>query len=490
MPSNAERAEAVGKCFRSWDDAGQGVISFRSLCQVLRHLGLGEEVANTFIADAHCISYGVFVDWAFGMKAPTGLGLSSVFDTGKDQMKGRRAQPSQAGFFGRGHDLEVIDGADEESVEMLDAEFEAMRAELGGIAEDESTWDLTLRPEAVAIGLARSQSSDQTAHSTYRARDLLTASHGPRGLKTLSLSASAHAFAKTLGCSGMNTLTATLSAADALHGKFTWVRGEPLGAGSMGSVFKALNQSDGTIIAVKEVGIDEGKADDMRFRKELEHEISIIEKLRHPRIVSFFGSDCLDGNLYVYLEYMPGGSLAQVLRDFGALDESLCASYTRDIVEGLEYLHSRAPPVLHRDIKGANILVSLDCTVKLTDFGCSKRTDDSKSTTMRGSIPWMAPEVVMKSGAGRPADIWSLGCVVIEMATGKLPWGGFDNHMAAMRKIGMSKQEVPIPDFFSVAGQDFMRLCVQRDQRKRPSAADLLKHEFVGALLLRNISDF
>merc|ERR1719506_3609452 len=140
----------------------------------------------------------------------------------------------------------------------------------------------------------------------------------------------------------------------------------------MGSVFKALDQSSGQIIAVKEVGIDERQADDLKFRKALEHEITIIQNLRHPRIVSFFGSDCIDGNLYVYLEYMPGGSLAQVLIDFGELDESLCAAYSRDVVEGLEYLHSRKPPVLPRGIKGANILVSLDCKVKLTDFGCSK----------------------------------------------------------------------------------------------------------------------
>merc|ERR1712070_531086 len=180
---------------------------------------------------------------------------------------------------------------------------------------------------------------------------------------------------------------------------------------------------------------------------------------------------------------MPGGSLAQVLRDFGAFDESLTSSWTQDIVKGLEYLHSREPPVLHRDIKGANILVDLDCRVKLADFGCSKRAEDQASATIRGSIPWMAPEVVMQKPSGRPADIWSLGCVVIEMSTAEPPWGGFDNHMAAMYKIGMSKENVPIPDNLSASGKEFLGLCLDRDPEKRASAEELLKLGFLGALL-------
>merc|ERR1712046_474126 len=110
-----------------------------------------------------------------------------------------------------------------------------------------------------------------------------------------------------------------------------------------------------------------------------------------------------------------------VLSQFGELEESLIRTYTKEAFEGLEYLHGQEPPVLHRDIKGANILVGLDCRVKLSDFGCSKRTSDDTTGTlsMRGSIPWMAPEVIRETGAGRKADIWSLGCTVIEMGTAK-----------------------------------------------------------------------
>merc|ERR1712039_694191 len=133
----------------------------------------------------------------------------------------------------------------------------------------------------------------------------------------------------------------------------------------------------------------------------------------------------MDSCLYIYLEYMPGGSLAQVLAQYGPLEEALMVPYTRELLEGLEYLHTRKPPVVHRDVKGANILVSIDCHMKLSDFGCSKRTVDTWSLTMKGSIPWMAPEVIKHTGYGRSADIWSFGCVIIEMGFGRSPWGKF-----------------------------------------------------------------
>ncbi|CAE7522429.1 mkkA [Symbiodinium pilosum] len=131
---------------------------------------------------------------------------------------------------------------------------------------------------------------------------------------------------------------------------------------------------------------------------------------------------------------------------------------------------------------GANVLVDLDCHAKLSDFGCSKRSNDTMSHTMRGSIPWMAPEVIKNTGYGRKADIWSFGCVVIEMATAKSPWGSFDNPMAAMCKIAMSDATPPIPEGVSPACQDFIGLCTRRDPADRPDATTLLAHE-----VLRNV---
>lgn len=271
-----------------------------------------------------------------------------------------------------------------------------------------------------------------------------------------------------------------MSAPNATRGtQCTWVRGDDIGSGSLGNVFKALNQRTGQIFAVKEVRIDKAVLQDVSYRETLENEVDLLRELRHPRIVSYLGHDRIDTSLFIYIEYMPGGSVNHVLFQFGAFDESLIATYTLDLLQGLEYLHTQQPRVLHRDIKGANILVGADCRVKLSDFGCSKRTTDTLSMSLKGSIPWMAPEVICQTGAGRRSDVWSLGCVLIEMATASPPWGKLDNIMAAMRKIGMSKQTPPLPDCVSELCRSFISDCTQRDKLLRPTATTLLSHQFV-----------
>lgn len=272
-------------------------------------------------------------------------------------------------------------------------------------------------------------------------------------------------------------------------GEFSWVRGELVGRGSLGSVWKALDRSTGQLMAVKEVIIDTRDQADDRFRNALQNEIDLYKDLEHPHIVRYLGNDYLDGRLFIYLEYMPGGSIAQVLSQFGPLDEPLIARYARGLLEGLQYLHSCNPPVLHRDIKGANILVGLDRMVKLSDFGCSKRTEGTMVHTLRGSIPWMAPEVMRQSGYGRKADVWSLGCVLIEMSTAIAPWGTFDNHLAAMVRIAMSEETPPVPGHLSRVCQEMIALCTRRAPEERPGAFQLLAHEFVAGALEQTAMD-
>lgn len=276
-----------------------------------------------------------------------------------------------------------------------------------------------------------------------------------------------------------------MSAADAVKGsRFKWVKGEAIGRGSLGMVFKALDQLTGQAIAVKQVLLNAEEEADVKLKQSLENEINLLQDLHHPHIVSYLGHDYIDSCLYMYLEYMPGGSMAQVLQTFGAFEESLIADYTRQMLEGLVYLHTRDPPVVHRDIKGANTLVGLDGRVKLADFGCSKRSQETMSYTLRGSVPWMAPEVIAHTRYGRSADIWSFGCVLIEMGSAKVPWGKFDNQLAAMVKIGMSKETPPLPQNTSAACQAFIQRCVQRDPSQRPNATELLGDLFVRDVLL------
>eukprot|EP00931_Biecheleriopsis_adriatica_P090153 TRINITY_DN64183_c0_g1_i1.p1 TRINITY_DN64183_c0_g1~~TRINITY_DN64183_c0_g1_i1.p1 ORF type:complete len:491 (+),score=115.65 TRINITY_DN64183_c0_g1_i1:40-1512(+) len=310
-------------------------------------------------------------------------------------------------------------------------------------------------------------------------------SRGPGGgIKALSLSITAATTTPpTLSMSStFSEMTArgpglndTQSARGSIHGRdFTWLRGEELGRGTMGTVYKALDQKSGEIIAVKQV--DES---DEKFTAALENELDICSALRHPCIVSLLGHDRLDGSLFLYLEFMPGGSLSEVLSQFGKLEESLVSEYTRSVTKGLNYLHEQEPKVLHRDIKGGNVLLGLNCEAKLADFGCSKRVDGSLAHTMRGSVPWMAPEVIMRSGYGRRADIWSLGCLVIEMATAASPWGKLDNLLFALRKIGMSSELPPMPESLSPEGKEFISKCVIRNPTERWRASDALRHSFL-----------
>eukprot|EP00927_Polykrikos_kofoidii_P023739 TRINITY_DN21765_c0_g1_i1.p1 TRINITY_DN21765_c0_g1~~TRINITY_DN21765_c0_g1_i1.p1 ORF type:complete len:842 (+),score=98.49 TRINITY_DN21765_c0_g1_i1:100-2625(+) len=354
-------------------------------------------------------------------------------------------------------------------LEVTDAEAAALLAEISNdCAEGSYGWDRDC-----------DDSEQMSIAGNGKVLSNLSCTRGPRGVTGLSVTASTLCGDLAKARTSFHEDPASPKAVKGSNGGPAWVRGETIGHGSLGSVFLALNQTTGQIFAVKEVRIDLKDKSDVNFKQGLENEISICKDLHHPRIVSYMGHDTIDGSLYIYLEYMPGGSITQILCQFGALDESLIATYTRDVLQGLDYLHTRQPKVLHRDIKGANILVGLESRVKLSDFGCSKRTADTLSQSLRGSIPWMAPEVIQQTGYGRRSDVWSLGCVVIEMATAKHPWGQFDNPMAAMVKIGMSKEIPPTPKTVSETCQNFIGRCTQRDKNLRPTADELLLDEFV-----------
>ncbi|CAJ1376762.1 unnamed protein product [Effrenium voratum] len=263
-----------------------------------------------------------------------------------------------------------------------------------------------------------------------------------------------------------------------------WTKGASIGTGSHGCVYKALDTLTGKIFAVKQGIVDDGNDEDRKYRERLEGELTICKDLRHPNIVETLGFEYAKSHLYIYLEYVPGGSMSSILHEFGALTGDLLTRSTCGVLQGLNYLHTREPPVVHRDIKGANILVDVNFTVKLSDFGCSKRSSVTTSFTTIGSIPWMAPEVIQQQdGHGRKADIWSLGCVLLEMATAEKPWGNgaFENVMFALRHIAMSDKVPAIPASLNEAGHDFASSCLKRDADARPTASDLLGHAFVSA---------
>ncbi|XP_027357727.1 mitogen-activated protein kinase kinase kinase YODA-like [Abrus precatorius] len=257
-----------------------------------------------------------------------------------------------------------------------------------------------------------------------------------------------------------------------------WKKGKLLGRGTFGHVYVGFNKESGEMCAMKEVTLFSDDAKSKESAKQLMQEITLLSRLRHPNIVQYYGSETVDDKLYIYLEYVAGGSIYKLLQEYGQFGELAIRSFTQQILSGLAYLHAKN--TVHRDIKGANILVDTNGRVKLADFGMAKHiTGQSCPLSFKGSPYWMAPEVIKNSnGCNLAVDIWSLGCTVLEMATTKPPWSQYEG-VAAMFKIGNSKELPTIPDHLSSEGKDFVRKCLQRNPQNRPPASELLDHPFV-----------
>uniref|UniRef100_A0A7N0RHZ0 mitogen-activated protein kinase kinase kinase n=1 Tax=Kalanchoe fedtschenkoi TaxID=63787 RepID=A0A7N0RHZ0_KALFE len=262
------------------------------------------------------------------------------------------------------------------------------------------------------------------------------------------------------------------------HSLSQWKKGKLLGRGSFGHVYVGFNSDSGHMCAIKEVKVVQDDRASKECLKQLNQEINLLSKLSHPNIVRYYGSEMSEETLSVYLEYVSGGSIHKLLQEYGAFKEPVIQNYARQIVSGLVYLHGRN--TLHRDIKGANILVDPTGDVKLADFGMAKHiTSASSMLSFKGSPYWMAPEVVMNaSSCNFAVDIWSLGCTILEMATGKPPWSQYEG-VAAIFKIGNSREMPEIPDTLSSDAKSFINLCLQRDPSRRPTALQMLGHPFI-----------
>lgn len=266
----------------------------------------------------------------------------------------------------------------------------------------------------------------------------------------------------------------------------SWTRGELIGEGAFGSVYSGLDNDTGRLMAVKQVRVPRAAAVKGKVAVHLsglEADINVLRRLKHPNIVRYLGSERQDDFIHIFLEFVPGGSIAQLLTRFGALCEAVVRVYTRDILMGLAYLHQHR--IMHRDIKGANLLVASSGRIKLADFGASRKIEELASCdsniakSLRGTAYWMAPEVIKQDGHGRAADIWSVGCTIIEMVTGKPPWTQYDNQVSAMYHIAQAIGGPPLPDCLSHEGRDFLRLCFNRNPKARATAAELLRHPFL-----------
>ncbi|CAI9110120.1 OLC1v1010096C1 [Oldenlandia corymbosa var. corymbosa] len=244
-----------------------------------------------------------------------------------------------------------------------------------------------------------------------------------------------------------------------------------------------VHPKTGALCALKEVEMLPDDPKSAESIRQLEQEIKVLRHLKHPNIVQYYGSEIVGDRFYIYLEYVHPGSINKFIRDhFGGITESVVRNFTRHILCGLAYLHSKK--TIHRDIKGANLLVDAYGVVKLADFGMAKHLNGhAANLSLKGSPYWMAPELlqsVMQQDSNADlalaVDIWSLGCTIIEMFSGKPPWSEYEG-AAAMFKV--LKETPPIPENLSAEGKDFLSCCFRRNPAERASASMLLEHPFV-----------
>ena len=278
----------------------------------------------------------------------------------------------------------------------------------------------------------------------------------------------------------------------------SWTRAKRIGEGSFGTVDLAVMRSDGGVFAVKSV---ERRGGQGCREAALENEISVLRGLSSPFVVRYLGDDVsVEGKTVsfrnLHVEYMPGGTVADLAVRSGGkccadVDERIVRSYTYCIVSALSYLHSMG--LVHCDVKGRNVLVGGGAGVaKLADFGAARWSAGelgcrSGAILPRGSPLWMAPEVIRGEYQGPESDVWSLGCTVIEMLSGKPAWE--DCGAGTLIRIGYSDDLPEFPAELSESVRDFLEKCLRREPTERWSCDQLLKHPFISSSSPNSITD-
>ncbi|RFU79525.1 ste ste11 ssk kinase [Trichoderma arundinaceum] len=270
-----------------------------------------------------------------------------------------------------------------------------------------------------------------------------------------------------------------------------WQQGQFVGGGTFGNVYAAMNLDTGHLMAVKEIRLQDPKLIPT-IAESIREEMRVLEVLDHPNVVSYHGIEVHRDRVYIFMEFCSGGSLASLLEHGRIEEEEVIMVYALQLLEGLAYLHESG--IAHRDIKPENILLDHNGIIKYVDFGAAKliarqgrtmaadlhATKPNKSMT--GTPMYMSPEVIKGENPGKAGavDIWSLGCVILEMATGRRPWANLDNEWAIMYNIAQGNPpQLPSPEQLSPQGIDFLNKCFARDPKQRSSAVELLQHEWI-----------
>eukprot|EP01061_Rhynchopus_euleeides_P006339 TRINITY_DN15385_c0_g1_i1.p1 TRINITY_DN15385_c0_g1~~TRINITY_DN15385_c0_g1_i1.p1 ORF type:complete len:1221 (+),score=364.14 TRINITY_DN15385_c0_g1_i1:66-3728(+) len=280
-----------------------------------------------------------------------------------------------------------------------------------------------------------------------------------------------------------------------VSGNVPWSRGQLLGQGSFGKVYEAVTQLTGGKMAVKSIPRN-------RVNEEcLLSEVKLMSELEHPNIIHYFYSEITESEFLIFMEYATEGCLSSKIPKNGCSDTEV-SGYMHDITQGLLYLHSKG--VAHRDIKVANVLVSHG-VCKLTDFGTATKVDGRASTpppsqepasagqvTMEsspvGTLVFMAPEVIEGVPVDSASDIWSLGCLVMELSSGLAPFAHKGAHFSVIRYVTSLKPGEAIdygPTYHPPRVKDFMDQCLKVLPEDRPTCEVLMSSSLIRAAQLK-----
>ncbi|KAJ1289401.1 hypothetical protein BS78_02G161600 [Paspalum vaginatum] len=252
----------------------------------------------------------------------------------------------------------------------------------------------------------------------------------------------------------------------------------PIGNGASSVVERAICIPVHRILALKKINIFEKEK-----RQLILNEMrTLCEACCYPGLVEFHGAFYMpdSGQISIALEYMDGGSLADVIRVKTSIPESILSHVLHKVLFGLRYLHE-VRHLVHRDIKPANLLVNLKGDVKITDFGVSAGLDNTMAmcATFVGTITYMSPERIRNENYSYAADIWSLGLTMLECATGKFPYDVNEGPVDLMLQILDDPSPTPPEDVYSSEFCSFINDCLQKDANARPTCEQLWSHPFI-----------
>ncbi|AYU77389.1 protein kinase, putative [Leishmania donovani] len=304
-----------------------------------------------------------------------------------------------------------------------------------------------------------------------------------------------------------------------------FVKGELIGKGSYGAVYRGMQRNNNRIIAMKEIRLPGVVEQQLRQPEKLaataaspagvsscpvlpasnsvkgesalakevaaiKRELTLLKQLNHPNIVRYLNDEVVDGTLRIYMDYVSGGSVTAALKSYGSFEEPQAAALCFQLLQGLAYMHRRG--IIHRDLKGDNLLLETSSQLKIADLGTARSICSSTmmTTNIVGTAYFMAPEVLQPNGAavGTAADIWSVACCVIEMMTGKPPLSDLPNQFTVMMAIGGSAtvpldKYIPADNTWSSEVLDFISQCLRANPAQRPTAVELLQHSWFAKFL-------